>query len=71
MASDFKKFGQLVRGYGFNSVSLSRVLGCSPPTAMKKIQEPRLFTLEDISNLSIKGHIPIDEIRTSITVKGQ
>ena len=66
----FAEFRRLVLGYGFNSVSLSKVLNCSPPTAQKKLTNPRLFTLADIANINTKGNIPIDEIRTAITVKG-
>ena len=66
----FIEFTRLIRGYGFNSVSLSKILNCSPPTAKKKLDNPSLFTLGDISNLNLTGKIPIEEIRDAITVKG-
>lgn len=67
---EFIEFTRLLKGYGYNSVSLAADLGCSPPTAKKKLDEPRLFTLADISRINLKGHIPIDEIREAITVRG-
>ena len=45
----FPALVRVIKGYGYNSVSLAKVLGCSQPTAMKKLQTPSLFTLGEHS----------------------
>lgn len=62
----FAKMNRLLLGYGLNSVSLSKVIGSSPPTAKKKIDRPELLTLGELDAIHRKAHIPIDEIREAI-----
>lgn len=57
----------LLKGYGYNSVSLSKVLMVSPPTAMAKINEPSRLTVGDIALLVADGIIPKEEIVLSLS----
>lgn len=58
---------RLLQKYGFTSgAKLSRVLTISVPTAMKRLNDPELLTVEDLHRLNRFGHIPIDEIRENI-----
>lgn len=63
---DFVEVGRILRGYGVNGASLSRVLGCAPGTARKKLNEPKHFTLEDLELASRHYGIPFDRIRDAI-----
>ena len=58
----------LIRAYGFNGERLQSVLGHSPPTNRKLIQNPDQLTVADLKNLARKGHIPLDEIRAAIKI---
>ena len=59
----FQGFAEFLKGKGFNSISLAKVLECSPNTAMRKLREPKLFDLEDLRNLHHKGHIVWDDLK--------
>ena len=62
----FAKLTRLLRGYGFDGPSLGKVLGCSHPTAKKKIDNPELLTLAELKKINQAGHIPAEEIREAI-----
>ena len=62
----FAKLARLIRGYGYDSVKLGRIIECSQPTAMKKMKNPEFFTLGELEKISRRGHIPIEEIREAI-----
>lgn len=62
----FPALVRVIKGYGYNSVSLAKVLGCSQPTAMKKLQSPSLFTLGELYALSTDGAIPLNQIKAAI-----
>lgn len=64
----FQKMQRLIKGYGFNGSNLEPILGYSPKTIRKKIENPRELTLGDLEKLCKSGHIPIDEIRESIVL---
>ena len=54
---------ELCLGKGIRSPQLAKILDCSENTALKKLKDPRLFTLDDLDNLSRKGHIKWEEIQ--------
>lgn len=57
----------LLKKYGYDSGrKLSEILSVSHPTAIKRLNDPELLTVEDLHRLNRFGHIPIDEIRQSI-----
>lgn len=62
----FPALVRLIRGYAINGSRLAEILGCSVPTAIKKMEEPKRFTLEDIYSLSITGGIPLNEIKQAL-----
>lgn len=62
----FESVTELIRGKGYTSPKLAKVLGCSPNTAMKKLRNPHLITLEDIGKLHRGAHISMDELRGAI-----
>ena len=53
---------ELIRSKGQNSVSLAKVLGCSPNTAMKLMRHPELFNLEQMRIISNRLHIPMERM---------
>jgi hypothetical protein len=58
---------RLLQKYGYTSgAKLERVLTITAPTAIKRLHDPELLTVEDLHRLNRFGHIPIDEIRQSI-----
>ncbi len=63
----FDKLHRLLLGYGLNGENLSAALSCSATTARKRISEPGTISLKELSQISRKYHIPIDEIRESIS----
>ena len=64
--TSFQHLTMLIRSYGINSVKLAEILGCSQPTAMKKLTMPKFMTLEDVVNLSVVGGIPINKVKAVI-----
>ena len=62
----FAKMTRLLLSYGMNGVKLSIVIGCSPPTGKKKLDNPELLTLAELDALHRKAHIPIEELREAI-----
>lgn len=63
---NFIEIRRLLKGYDLNAPKLATVLGCSAPTARRKLNEPELLTLSDLKAISQKGHVPIDEIREAV-----
>ena len=63
----FEKLHRLLAGYGLNGENLSRTLSCSPTTARKRISEPGTLNLTELSMISRRHHLPIDEIRECIS----
>ena len=63
---EFDAVGRLLKGYGINAASIARTLKCAPVTAMKKLTEPKNFTVGDLSVLSVTYGIPFDEIRGAL-----
>ena len=62
----YEKMTRLLKGYGLNGENLAPMILCSAPTARKRIENPELFTLQDIANINRRGHIPLEEIREAI-----
>lgn len=62
----FSRMTRLLKGYDMNGATLGKVLGCSPPTARAKINNPERLTLGDLDKLRRVGHIPLEEIREAI-----
>ena len=53
-------------GRGINQTRLSELLGCARQTARKKLDNPKLFTLEELERIIRAARIPAEEIRGSI-----
>lgn len=64
----FVRMQRLLRGYGYNAESLAPVLGVTPPTARKRLNNPQLLTLQDLAMISRRAHIPWDDIREAVRV---
>ena len=62
----FIKVRRLLLGYELDPVALSKVLGCSYNTAKSRLDNPSTLTVGELETISVKGHIPIDEIRAAI-----
>ena len=65
-AKPIPRMTRLIRGYGYDGVSLAKVLGCSPPTARRKLLEPQYLTVGDLDKLRRSGHIPLEEIKEAL-----
>ena len=66
MQPDYACMGRLLRGYGINGANLADALGCAPATARKKLSEPKRLTLGDLSKISCRYSVPMDDIRAAI-----
>lgn len=53
-------------GRGINQTRLSELLGCARQTARKKLDNPKLFTLEELERVIRAARIPAEEIRGNI-----
>jgi len=62
----FQGFSEFLKGLGLTSPKLAEILECSPNTAMKKLKNPRLFTIGDIERLYRRGHIPLTRLREEL-----
>ena len=62
----FVTVSRLLKGYDLQAPQLSKVLGCSVPTAREKLNNPSKLTLKDLSAINRYGHIKWDEIREAI-----
>ena len=63
----FAKVARLIRGYGLTASKLAKILGVSEVTARKRLVSPELLSLKDIDRISRYGHIPMEELRESIS----
>lgn len=63
---EFELVSVLAIGYGKTVPKVAKVLGCTPPTARKKMEHPELLTLGDLKKLCKGLHISADEIRAAI-----
>lgn len=62
---DFIRVTRLIRGY----VPVSKVaemIGRSVPTARKKINDPRQFTLGELQMISMRAHIPWEDMNQAV-----
>lgn len=57
---------RLLLGYDVTVTSLANTLGCCRNTARSRLERPETFTLHELEMVSIRHHIPMDEIRESI-----
>ena len=49
-----------------DGAKLAKVLGCTHPTALRKLREPWRLTVEDLRRIHRIGHVPIDAIREAL-----
>ena len=56
----------LIKSYGISGRRLADIIYCSPPTAVKKLKNPKLFTLEDLHYINKRLGIPMEEIREAV-----
>lgn len=68
----FEKLLQLLYGamgiYGYKAEHLAPIMGCSPNTARRRLENPGEFTLKELSRLSSGLQIPVEELRQAITL---
>ena len=57
---------RLLKAYEIDATKLSKMLGCSFPTAKKKLDDPGKLTVDELMVISSKGHVAIDLIRGAI-----
>ena len=61
--SEYDKSRKLLLAYEVTPARLRDILGCSQPTARKKLNNIGELTTADWKMISKRGHIPIEEIR--------
>lgn len=66
MARPFNEMHKLLKAYGLTSAKFAVILGCSLPTAKKKLDNPEKLTLEDLDKINRFGHVPIEELREAV-----
>jgi len=57
---------RLLLGYEVNGANLATAIGCSEPTARKKLADPSRLTLGDLELIHRKFGIPCEEIRERV-----
>lgn len=57
---------RLLLGYDVTPSALARILGCAYTTARSRLDNPQTFSLGELERVSLKAHIPMDEIRAAI-----
>lgn len=62
----FAKLGRLLKGYGLNGAKMAKILDRSQPTGKDRIDHPGNLTLDELSLISSRAHIPMDELRDAI-----
>lgn len=62
----FVNVRRLLLGYDVTTSNLARILGCSYNTAKTRMNHPSTFSLAELEQVSLKGHVPMDEIRNAI-----
>lgn len=60
----YDKSKKLLLAYEISATRLSNILGCSQPTARKKLNNPGELTTDDWHMISKRGHVPVEEIRS-------
>ena len=60
----YDKSRKLLLAYEISATRLKDILGCSQPTARKKLQNPGELTTDDWQLISKRGHVPVEEIRS-------
>lgn len=64
----YAKMQRLLRGYGLNAPALARVLGCGETKARGLLNgNTANLTLADLDRINRFAHIPMEEIRESIS----
>lgn len=59
----YGKSKMLLRAYDLTPTRLAKVLGCTYPTAKKKIDNPGYITTDEWGKIHRRHHVPIEEIR--------
>ena len=62
----YARMTRLLRGYGLNGPKLAQILGVTPPTGNKRLEQPVTLTIGDLDRINRLGHIPMEEIREAI-----
>ena len=62
----FAAFRRLLIGYGMTARVLSPIIGRNENTSRDRLKRPETFTLGELRAISLKGHIPIEEMREAI-----
>ena len=62
----FVNVRRLLLGYDITASELARILGCAYTTARSRLDNPQTFSLGELERVSLKAHIPMDEIRAAI-----
>lgn len=63
---EFVEITRLICGRRIKQIELEKTLGCSRQTVKKKLDNPKLFTLDDLGKICRHLNVPADEIRGSI-----
>lgn len=65
--TEFEKVSRLIRGYA-TAPKVAEMIGCSAPTARKKLNNPQEFTLGEIRTICLRAHIPVEDMRGAMTI---
>ena len=65
-AEPWKKLTRLLRGYRITGPALAVILGCSEPTAYRRLKEPGTLTLDELHTISLRAHIPMEELKGAL-----
>lgn len=65
--TEFDKVTKLIRGYA-TPPKIAEMIGCSAPTARKKLNNPQEFTLGEIRTICLRAHIPVEDMRGAMTI---
>lgn len=63
---NFEPVQRVLNSYSLNGTRIAPVIGVSPPTARKKLENPELFSLKDLYNISKQLGVPWHEIREAM-----
>lgn len=64
--TEVDKLRRLLKSYEFTAQRLATVIGCSVPTAQRRLTDPSSLTAAELRKISSRGHIPIEEIRGAL-----
>lgn len=62
----FVTVSRLLLAYGLSASRLASIIGCSYNTARSRLDNPSTLTLGELETVSLKAHVPMEEIRASI-----